>query len=43
VHIKDKHGYQKSDTAKHDEVAMRYLSYALYPLAGALCSGAGCI
>mmetsp|Transcript_21935 Transcript_21935/g.35550 ORF Transcript_21935/g.35550 Transcript_21935/m.35550 type:complete len:375 (+) Transcript_21935:1125-2249(+) len=34
VHVKDKHGYQKSDTAKHDEVAMRYLAYALYPLVG---------
>ena len=34
VHFKDKHGYEKSDTAKHDEVAMRYLSYALYPLVG---------
>ena len=34
VQFKDKHGYHKSDTAKHDEVAMRYLSYALYPLVG---------
>ena len=34
LQIKDKFGYTKSDTAKHDEVAMRYLSYALYPLVG---------
>jgi hypothetical protein len=34
VTVKDKHGYRASDTAKHDEVAMRYLSYALYPLVG---------
>ena len=34
VALGDKHGYAKSDTAKHDEVAMRYLSYALYPLVG---------
>ena len=34
LQIKDKFGYTKSDTARHDEVAMRYLSYALYPLVG---------
>ena len=34
VHLRDKFGYTKSDTARHDEVAMRYLSYALYPLVG---------
>lgn len=26
--------YNTSNTKKHDEVAMRYLSYALYPLVG---------
>jgi hypothetical protein len=30
--LKDRAGYQESDTRKHDEVAMRYLTYVLIPL-----------
>jgi hypothetical protein len=32
VKIKDRASYVESDTRKHDEVAMRYLSYVLLPL-----------
>jgi hypothetical protein len=32
INIKDKAAYVKSGTAEHDKEAMRYLSFALYPL-----------